>query len=47
MLLPSRTVGLKSEVPRPPFADQPALPDPQDLVLRIQKDNSTLSTSRR
>jgi biopolymer transport protein ExbD len=40
MLLPSRTRGLPSEAPQPSPADQAAPPDPQHLVLRIQKDHS-------
>jgi len=40
MLLPTRTVGLKSEIPQPPLEDQPALANAQDLVLRIQEDRS-------
>jgi len=40
MLLPSKTVGLKSDIPQPPNEKQPAIPNPQHLVLRIQKDRS-------
>jgi biopolymer transport protein ExbD len=40
MLLPTKTVGLKSDVPQPPAANQPAIPNPQHLVLRIQRDRS-------
>jgi len=40
MLLPSRTRGLPSEAPQPSPDDQPAPPNPQHLVLRIQKDHS-------
>jgi biopolymer transport protein ExbD len=40
MILPSRTRGLPSEVPQPAPEDQPAPPNPQQLVLRIQKDHS-------
>lgn len=40
MLLPSHTRGLKSEVPQPPLENQPVIPNPQHLVLRIQKDRS-------
>ena len=40
MLLPSKTVGLKSDVPQLPTENQPAIPNPLNLVLRIQKDRS-------
>ncbi len=40
MLLPTKTVGLKSDVPQPPLANQPAISNPQHLVLRIQNDHS-------
>ena len=40
MLLPSRTRGLPSEAPQPSPDDQPAPPNPQHLVLRIQNDHS-------
>jgi biopolymer transport protein ExbD len=40
MLLPSRTVGLESELPQPPPDDNRAPPNPQDLVLCIRKDRS-------
>lgn len=40
MLLPSPTKGLKSEVPQLPSENQPAVPNPLNLVLRIQKDRS-------
>jgi biopolymer transport protein TolR len=40
MLLPSPTKGLKSEVPQPSSDNQPAIPNPLNLVLRIQKDRS-------
>jgi len=40
MLLPSRTRGLPSEAPQPSPDDQPAPPNPQHLVLRIQRDHS-------
>ncbi len=40
MLLPTKTVGLKSDVPALPTENQPAIPNPQHLVLRIQKDRS-------
>lgn len=40
MLLPTKTVGLKSDVPQRATENQPALPDPMNLVLRIQKDRS-------
>ena len=40
MILPSRTRGLPSEAPQPSSEDQPAPPNPQHLVLRIQKDHS-------
>jgi biopolymer transport protein TolR len=40
MLLPTKTVGLKSDVPQLPTENQPAVPNPLNLVLRIQKDRS-------
>ncbi len=40
MLLPTKTVGLKSDVPQLPTENQPAMANPQHLVLRIQKDRS-------
>ena len=40
MLLPSRTVGLESELPQPPPENSLAVPNPQDLVLSIRKDRS-------
>jgi len=40
MVMPHRTTGLKSEVPEPAPENQPAIPNPQDVVLRIQKDRS-------
>jgi len=40
MLLPSPTKGLKSEVPQLSSDNQPAIPNPLNLVLRIQKDRS-------
>jgi biopolymer transport protein TolR len=40
MLLPTKTVGLKSDVPQLPTENQPAIPNPQHLVLRIQEDRS-------
>jgi biopolymer transport protein TolR len=40
MLLPTKTVGLKSDVPQLPTENQPAVPNPLNLVLRIQKDHS-------
>lgn len=40
MLLPSKTVGLKSDVPQLPTLNQPSVPNPLNLVLRIQKDRS-------
>ena len=40
MLLPSKTTGLKSEVPQPAPENQSAPPNPQNLVLRIQQDRS-------
>jgi biopolymer transport protein TolR len=38
--LPSPTKGLKSEVPQLSSDNQPAIPNPLNLVLRIQKDRS-------
>jgi biopolymer transport protein ExbD len=40
MLLPSHSTGLKSEIPQPAPENQNTLPDPRNLVLRIQKDRS-------
>jgi biopolymer transport protein ExbD len=40
MLLPTKTVGLKSDVPQLPTENQPAVPNPLNLVLRIRKDRS-------
>ena len=40
MILPSRTRGLPSEAPQPSPEDRPAIPNPQHLVLSIQKDHS-------
>lgn len=40
MLLPGKTVGLKSDIPQLPNVNQPAIPNPQHLVLRIQQDRS-------
>ena len=40
MLLPTKTVGLKSDVPQLPTENQPAIPNSQHLVLRIQQDRS-------
>jgi biopolymer transport protein ExbD len=40
MLLPTKTVGLKSDVPQLPTENQPSVPNPQHLVLRIQRDRS-------
>ena len=40
MLLPTKTVGLKSDIPQLATDNQPAIPNPQNLVLRIQKDRS-------
>jgi len=40
MLLPNHSHGLQSNVPQPPVENQTAPPDPQHLVLRIDKDRS-------
>jgi len=41
MILPHPSVGLKSDLPQPPLENQPpALPNPQNLVLRIQESGS-------
>jgi biopolymer transport protein TolR len=40
MLLPTKTVGLKSDVPQLSTENQPSIPNPLNLVLRIQKDRS-------
>ncbi|HUA18748.1 MAG TPA: biopolymer transporter ExbD [Bryobacteraceae bacterium] len=39
MVMPTHTYGLKSEVPEPAPKDAPAVPDFEDIVLRIQKDH--------
>lgn len=40
MVMPTHTTGLKSEVPEPPPKDAVALPNPLDVVLRIQRNGS-------
>ena len=40
MVLPSKTVGLQSELPQPAPSEAPAIPNPQNLVLSIHKDGS-------
>ncbi len=40
MVLPHPSTGLKSDVPQPPLENQPAPPNPQHLVLRIQESGS-------
>jgi biopolymer transport protein TolR len=40
MLLPSPTKGLKSDVPALPTENQPAIPNPLNLVLHISGDRS-------
>jgi len=40
MVLPHPSTGLKSDVPQPPLENQPAPPNPQHLVLRIQENGS-------
>jgi biopolymer transport protein ExbD len=40
MLLPGRTKGLPSEAPDPAPANQPAIANPLDVVLRIAKDRT-------
>jgi biopolymer transport protein TolR len=40
MLLPNRTKGLPSEAPEPAPANQPAIPNRLDVVLRIARDRS-------
>ena len=40
MVLPSKTVGLDSELPQPAPDNAPAIPNPQNLVLSIHKDGS-------
>ena len=40
MLLPSHTVGLKSDIPQPAPDNSAVVPNPLNLVLRIQKDHS-------
>ena len=40
MLLPSKTTGLKSDIPQPAPENQQVPPNPLNLVLRIQKDRS-------
>jgi biopolymer transport protein TolR len=45
MLLPHRSTGLPSEAPQSPLTDQPALPNPRNVVVRIQKDRSLVINS--
>ncbi|HEY6390853.1 MAG TPA: biopolymer transporter ExbD [Bryobacteraceae bacterium] len=40
MILPHPSTGLKSDVPQLPQDNQPAPPNPQHLVLRIQESGS-------
>jgi biopolymer transport protein TolR len=40
MILPHPSTGLKSDLPQPPLENQPAPPNPQHLVLRIQESGS-------
>ena len=40
MVLPSRTKGLESEVPEPAPPDQTSIPNPQNIVVRIEKNGS-------
>lgn len=40
MCLPSRTVGLESELPQPTPESSSVPPNPMDLVLSIRKDRS-------
>ncbi|HTR38195.1 MAG TPA: biopolymer transporter ExbD [Bryobacteraceae bacterium] len=40
MVMPSHTTGLKSEVPEPAPKSAAAVANPQDIVLRIQKNRS-------
>jgi biopolymer transport protein TolR len=40
MCLPSKTVGLGSELPQPAPENNPGVPDPQNLVLLIHPDGS-------
>lgn len=40
MVLPHPSTGLKFDVPQPPLENQPAPPNPQHLVLRIQESGS-------
>ena len=40
MILPHRTRGLPAEAPQRSTDDRPAPPNPQHLILRIQKDRS-------
>jgi len=40
MCLPTKTVGLNSELPQPAPESTPATPNPQDLVLVLHSDGS-------
>jgi len=40
LLLPNHTVGLKSDIPQPAPDNSTVVPDPLNLVLRIQKDHT-------
>ena len=40
MILPSKTMGLKSDIPQPAPENQQPLPNPQNIVVSIRKDRS-------
>ena len=40
MCLPTKTVGLQSELPQPPPDNAQSIPNPQNLVLTIRKDGA-------
>jgi biopolymer transport protein ExbD len=46
MLLPNHTKGLPSEAPEPAPENQPAIANPLDVMLRIEKDRSAAIDSR-
>jgi biopolymer transport protein ExbD len=46
MLLPNHTKGLPSEAPEPAPENQPAIANPLDVMLRIEKDRSVAIDSR-
>jgi biopolymer transport protein TolR len=40
MIMPTKSVGLKSDIPQPAPENQPSIPDPQNVVVRILSDRS-------